>query len=208
MKRLTSNRKQPDYLVHHGVKGMKWGVRKSRPSSGGSRRSSGKSSSGPSKFSGAGSTAKKKSRIRSMAVSIKQRFRSGKSSQNGSKTSKSAPQKKSVKDMSDNELNRRINRMEKERRYKELDHQLNPQKTSFGKKFIDEAIKPAITQAARTTMTNALTKTGEKYVNQLFPKEQSALQKLQSKNALLQARKTNIELDAWIKKYEKTGKIS
>lgn len=104
-------------LSHHGVRGQKWGVRRSaaqlgHPTSSGSRR--GTSSSSPKSKGG--------------KFKIKLSKRKSKSS---SKTT--AKKTKSVHDMSDEELQKAINRKELERRYVAYN---SPQK-SKGKKFVE-----------------------------------------------------------------------
>ena len=79
-----------DHLEHHGVKGMKWGVRKDVAS-------------------GVANISREASSVASRAASNTKR-------------------NKKVKDMSDDELRKRINRMEMEQRYS----QLNPSKVSRG----------------------------------------------------------------------------
>lgn len=87
-------------LYHHGIKGMKWGVRRS-----------------PQQL---GHSPKK--------VSSKQR------------------RKNEMKNMSDAELRRRINRIQMEKQYMQLtEPQLSP-----GKKFV----KDVLTNAAKQTVTN------------------------------------------------------
>lgn len=69
--------------------------------------------------------------------------------------------KKSVKDMSDAELKAAISRLQLEQQYK----QLNPTKVSTGRKyamkFLDEAVVPAATQASRQVMQDFLITKGK-----------------------------------------------
>lgn len=90
-----------DYLYHHGVKGMKWGVRKDRVKSARSARKSAR----------AEKQALKKDRKQA--------------SKNRTK-------------LSDQELNQRINRLEKERRLKTLTEQELSPGRSATKKFLKE----------------------------------------------------------------------
>jgi succinylglutamate desuccinylase len=67
--------------------------------------------------------------------------------------------------MSDEELEKSINRMRLEQRY----NQLNPKKTSAGKRFVNatmnNVIKPAVTEAARNTLRSVLEDQMRKAVN-------------------------------------------
>ena len=98
-----------NYLEHHGVLGMKWGVRKSRPSSG--RTSSAKRASS---FTFGRTKTKNKAKTRTNSEETK-------------------PKKKSIKDMSDDELKTQINRLELEKRYRDLSKVVNPQPSKKGK---------------------------------------------------------------------------
>lgn len=60
---IRSSMNEPDYLFHHGVKGMHWGVRKDRRSSGSGRR---KNSSASSKVTKSTVKKPKKKRIKDM----------------------------------------------------------------------------------------------------------------------------------------------
>ncbi len=76
----------------------------------------------------------------------------------------SEPKKKSVNDMSDEELRNAITRIELENRYKAL----NPKKVSAGKKFVDRVINNIILPAGED-VTKQLVKSGmTKTANDLF----------------------------------------
>lgn len=111
-------------LMHYGVLGMKWGVRKSRSSSG--------------KRSG---LFKKKAKA---------------------STKPQTSKKKSVKDMSDDELRKAINRLEMEKRYKDL----SPKQVSKGKQFVNvfmsKSIVPAVNEASKNLARDYLMKVGKK----------------------------------------------
>ena len=104
-------------LYHHGVKGMKWGVKKT-----------------PVRSS-SGATRKRKSNTLSL-------FK--KTTRNAS-VSKSLPaQTKSVKDMSDDELRRKIERVRLEQQYQ----QLNPGTVSKGRRIAKRVMNNVIVPAA------------------------------------------------------------
>lgn len=113
-------------LMHYGVLGMRWGIRRSETSSGGRH-----------------SLFKKKSK------------------QTSEKPTEQ-PKKKTIKDMSDDELRKAINRLEMEKRYKDL----NPKHVSRGQQFVkdfaNKAIAPAINEAGKNLARDYLTKVGKK----------------------------------------------
>lgn len=101
-------------LYHYGVKGMKWGVRKTPVRSG---RTTSKSKNTKKSFFG---FKKKEATAKPKPKTTK-------------KEEISEPKKKSVKDMSDSELREAINRLRLEEEY----NRLNPKQVSTGKSFVD-----------------------------------------------------------------------
>ena len=124
-------------LYHHGVKGMKWGVRKT-----------------PVRSS-SGNTRKQKSNTMSL-------FKKKKTTRNASVAKSSQAQTKSVKDMSDDELERKIERARLEQKYLEL----NPETVSRGRRITksvkDDIIVPAAVdigkQVAKSIMADVTNK--------------------------------------------------
>lgn len=106
-------------LYHHGVKGMKWGVRKT-----------------PVRSS-SGATQKQKSNTLSL-------FKKKKTTRNASVAKSSPAQTKSVKDMSDDELRRKIERVRLEQQYQ----QLNPKTVSRGQQIAKRVMNNVIVPAA------------------------------------------------------------
>lgn len=126
-----------NYLEHHGIKGMKWGVRRTKAQLGykiGFRKK--KKKSGESKDNNSSKPNKKTI---------------GKKVTNKKKS-------KSVKDMSDEELRARINRLEMEKRYRDL----APKDISKGKKFtsrvINNMVLPAAEDIGRQLIKSAIAK--------------------------------------------------
>lgn len=113
-------------LMHHGILGMKWGIRRSRPTSG------------------------KKSAP----------FKKKKAKQSSEK--EKTPKKKPLNKMTDEELRSAINRLELEKRYRDL----SPKQVSKGKKFVgdfvDKAMVPAVTEASKNLARDYLMKVGKK----------------------------------------------
>lgn len=118
-----------DELQHHGIKGMKWGVRRFQNKNG------------------------------TLTLAGKRRVSEGKPKSKGKSASKGkpAPEKqhmdykrthdsKSISSMSDQELRDRINRLNLERQYS----QLSPKSVSRGKECIDTIITTGKTIAALT----------------------------------------------------------
>lgn len=114
-------------LNHHGVKGMKWGVRRYQ------------------KKDGSLTSAGKKRYINSSPKKVTK------------PSSESKQEKKTVKDLSDEELRKRITRLQLEKQYKDL----QPQKISAGKKFVDSVIIPAVNESAKNVLRDFLTKQGK-----------------------------------------------
>ena len=106
-------------LYHHGVKGMKWGVKKT-----------------PVRSS-SGNTRKQKSNTMSL-------FKKKKTTRNASVAKSSQAQTKSVKDMSDDELQRKIDRARLEQKYLEL----NPETVSRGRRIAKGVINNVIVPSA------------------------------------------------------------
>lgn len=105
-------------LKHWGIKGMKWGVRRYQNKDG------------------------------SLTPVGKKRYFDGSTS--SSSTSKSSqtsqqPKKKTVSEMSDQELRDAVNRLRLEQDYTKL----NPEKVSRGKKFVDNLLDETLSGVAR-----------------------------------------------------------
>lgn len=134
-----------DYLIHYGVLGMKWGVRKDRRKSTKVRKTAKKEASkaaseisknktGDVTLKEIGKTAKslvsdfntKRTVKREIKRSIKQ-----------AKEEAKAERKKKVKDLSDEELKQRINRLEMEKQYKTL----KQNQLSEGTKLVQNILK-------------------------------------------------------------------
>lgn len=80
-------------------------------------------------------------------------------------SSTSSNKNKSLSEMSDDELNKAVRRLQLEQQYRSL----NPEKVSAGKRFMDKVAKdvviPATTEVARNTLRNALQKAVDSAIN-------------------------------------------
>lgn len=118
------------YLAHYGVLGMRWGVRKSRPSSGRSKIS-------------AHFHKKKKERIKK-----KNAKKAKRNQQRADLKKKLTP----VSKMSEKELRRRIDRKKLEQEYKKL----NRETKSEGRKFVEDVLSKSAKNIAEQATTYAM----------------------------------------------------
>lgn len=162
-------------LYHHGILGMKWGVRRFQNKDG------------------------------SLTKAGKKRY--------GDDSDEQKAKKKSVKDMSDDELNKAIRRAQMEDQYRNL----RPEKVSTGRKFFgtlgSKVIAPALIGAGENFLRKALTQYGDDILKK-NPSEMDKLKKeyekldLQDKIKKLKNKEANETWDDRLKKqdYERKEK--
>lgn len=114
-------------LIHHGILGMKWGVRRYQNKDG-------------------SLTPAGKHRVQTGEI--------GKSSD--SAVSSTSSHTRSVKEMSDSELRDKISRMELEKRYKDLSKSSEQAKTSKGRAFVMDVLEKSGKNIATQAVTYAM----------------------------------------------------
>jgi hypothetical protein len=125
-----------DELRHHGTKGMRWGIRRWQNKDG--------------SLTPAGQKRRAKLEAKLEKVTGKK-----KGSDVGDQ-----PRRKTASEMTDDELDKAINRARKEDEYRRLRPEPQP-KEKFSKRFFNDAIKPAAVNAGKQFLENALKKAGE-----------------------------------------------
>lgn len=138
-----------DYLIHHGIKGQKWGVRRFQNSGGGL------TAAGRLRYKVKGAVEKAKTN------------HAAKKAEKARIKQIDAERKKPLKYLTDDELNARIVRLDKEKRVRDLQKQvgdLDDQKVSTGKKFLSSlgtnVLAPAAKNAAKEVTERWLKKMG------------------------------------------------
>lgn len=124
-------------LYHHGVKGMKWGVRRARQttSSPGVRR------------------AKKPDNFIVSSIKKKRRAKELERRKESAAKARLEASKKKPAELTEKELRDRIARLELEKKYADLMNQTNPPKNAKGKKFVEDVLTSSAKNIASQTTT-------------------------------------------------------
>lgn len=148
-------------LMHWGIKGMKWGVRRYQNKDG-SLTPAGKKryDNEMAKLKEEEKIAKNKLRTQAKLNKLDEKRKEIEALKSGKPITKSTKRssKPSVKDMSDEELRQTVNRLLMEQQYAKL----NPQQVSAGQKFVkkvmNDVVAPAATEVGKNVLKDAMTK--------------------------------------------------
>lgn len=148
-------------LMHWGIKGMKWGVRRYQNKDG-SLTPAGKKryEQEMAKLKEEEKIAKNKLRTQAKLNKLDEKRKEIEALKSGKPIAKKNKQSStpSVKEMSDDELRRVVNRLLMEQQYAKL----KPEQVSTGKKFVDKVMKdvvaPAATEVGKNVLKDAMTK--------------------------------------------------
>ena len=209
----------PNELYHYGIKGMKWGVRRYQNKDGSLTNAGGKRYNG-SDYKPRKSIVQKIGDYRTASKHKKtlEKARAAKAEKQKAEAeakAKAEQRKKyvesgkiSARNMTSEELNDRINKLNLEKRYKELMQQTAPEAkaASVGKKFIEkmwnDAVQPAAAEAGKQLLKDALIKKGKKRLG-LDDNSSEALKKLaddwKNKADIAKSKKTVYENEKQLK---------
>lgn len=175
----------PNELYHHGIKGMKWGVRRTKAQLG--------YKTGPTKKrSGSkGGSSKVRESVKDY-ISKRTAKKVNKTNKIEAKVSK---KKRSISDMSDSELQNAINRKRLEQQYEQLYPKSESFTRKFAKKAMNDVLIPSATQAAKKYLDSYL----DQQIRNAF-KEDDPTAKLKKEVSDLSLKKQKAELDDFFDK--------
>lgn len=218
-------------IEHSGIKGMKWGVRRYQNKDG-SLTPAGKKRYNQelSKVRAAEKVVKTKQATKAKIDKLNDRKKAvedaeaelekvparTKSSPKKSASTEveAAPKKRTAKDMSDDELNTAIKRMQLEKQFNTLQSELNPKKESMGRDFVKKLSKNVLDGTAEAGKNVAKTFMEKKLKEALgvddksAQKVKSALEKLKEQADEVKTRKEMLENQAKIDELTSVSKSS
>lgn len=163
-------------LTHWGTKGMRWGVRRYQNKDG-TLTPAGKKryTKEMEKLKAEEKVLKNRQRTQGQLDKLEAKRKEIEALKSGKSISKSSTKesgKTSVKEMSDDELRKVVNRLMLEQQYKKL----KPEQISKGKKFVDSIMKnviaPAATEVGKNVVKNAMTNMVTKATSEADKKKQ------------------------------------
>lgn len=148
-------------LMHWGIKGMKWGIRRYQNKDGSLTPAGRKRyAQEMAKLKEEEKIAKNKLRTQAKLNKLEEKRKEVEALKSGKPLPKTTQNtsKPSVKDMSDDELRRVVNRMMLEQQYSKL----RPEQVSTGKKFVDKVMKdvvaPTAVEVGKQVLKDSMTK--------------------------------------------------
>lgn len=158
-------------LTHYGTIGMKWGVRRYQNKDGTLTKAGKKRyDKEMTKLKKEAATLRNKQRVKAKLDKLEEQRRKvdtlrGKSaSDSDSQKSNSAPKKRTIKDLSDDELRSAINRMQMEKQFKELTEARRDKGKSFVETMINDMVIPSATDIGKQVVKYYMTKGANKMI--------------------------------------------
>lgn len=137
-------RPYPDELYHYGVKGMKWGIRRTPAQLGHDVSKKVRKAAG-SAATAVGTAAKKAGSAISTSVKNRRAAKAAEKAEQEKIKKVNKTKKKPLSEMSNDEIKEVVERLRLEQQY----NQLQPKKTSLGQKFVNDILMPTATNAAK-----------------------------------------------------------